>query len=137
MERSCSKNCDLQFTRQSFWETVQTHIYLSATDPDLSRFAGRGGKLLLWHGWNDQHIAPQSTLANYKAARETMGDRPVERFTRLYLFPGLAHCSGGLGPNTNPHGALQDHCLQGGERHRHPHPAGVPVPDGRPLRLDW
>jgi hypothetical protein len=91
---------DLQFTESSFWRTVQTSKYLSATDPDLSRFRRGGGKLILWHGWSDQHISPQATLNYYTAMRSTMGGRAVDAFTRLYLFPGLAHCSGGLGPDT-------------------------------------
>jgi Tannase and feruloyl esterase len=56
--------------------------------------------LLLWHGWNDQHISPQSTLAYYNAMRRTMGRGAVDRFAKLYLFPGVAHCGGGDGPNS-------------------------------------
>jgi feruloyl esterase len=91
---------DLQFTVPSFWQTVQTSSYLSATDPDVSHFARRGGKLLLWHGWSDHHISPQSTLAYHDAMRRTLGGRTVEHFSRLYLFPGVAHCGGGEGPDT-------------------------------------
>ena len=91
---------DLQFTVASFWQTVKTSSYLAATDPDLSRFAGHSGKLLLWHGWSDQHITPQSTLEYYDAMQQTMGADAVDRFAKLYLFPGVAHCGGGLGPNT-------------------------------------
>ncbi|MFA1551132.1 tannase/feruloyl esterase family alpha/beta hydrolase [Actinomadura chokoriensis] len=91
---------DLKFTAESFWKTVQSSSYLSAMDPGLGRFARGGGKLLLWHGWNDQHISPQSTLAYYDAMRKTMGQRSVDGFSRLYLFPGVAHCGGGNGPNT-------------------------------------
>ncbi|GAA4249404.1 tannase/feruloyl esterase family alpha/beta hydrolase [Dactylosporangium darangshiense] len=90
---------DLQFTVESFRRTVRTSDYLAATDPDLSRFARRGGKLVLWHGWSDQHITPQSTLEYYDAMRRTMGGRTVDGFARLYLFPGMAHCAGGLGPD--------------------------------------
>jgi hypothetical protein len=79
---------------------MQTSIYLSAMDPDLLPFARRGGKLILWHGWNDHHIPPRNTLAYYDALRDTMGDKGVDRFTRLYLFPGVGHCSGGEGPDT-------------------------------------
>ncbi len=91
---------DLKFTVPSFWDTVQTSSYLSATDPDLGAFARSGGKLLLWHGWNDQHISPQGTLAYYDAMRRTLGSRAVDRFARLYLFPGVTHCGGGEGPDT-------------------------------------
>ena len=92
---------DLQFTVRSFWETVlPSSTYMAALDPDLSDYRRSGGKLLLWHGWDDQHISPQNTLAYYDAMRETMGRRTVDRFTKLYLFPGMAHCGGGAGPNT-------------------------------------
>ncbi|MFI7540290.1 tannase/feruloyl esterase family alpha/beta hydrolase [Actinoplanes sp. NPDC049599] len=92
---------DLAFTVESFWRTVlPSSTYLAAMDPDLRAFQRGGGKLLLWHGWNDQHIAPRSTLAYYDAVRATMGAATTDRFARLYLFPGLAHCGGGAGPDT-------------------------------------
>jgi Tannase and feruloyl esterase len=90
---------DLEFSVPSFWKTVATSSYLSATDPDLGAFARRGGKLLLWHGWGDQHISTQATLNYYDALRKTMGASAVDRFARLYLFPGVAHCGGGAGPD--------------------------------------
>jgi feruloyl esterase len=91
---------DLKFTVPSFWKTVQTSLYLAATDPDLRAFEKHGGKLLLWHGWGDQHITPQSTLEYYDALRHTMSPGLVDRFAALYLFPGVAHCGGGEGPDT-------------------------------------
>ncbi len=91
---------DLKFTVDNFWKTVQTSSYIAATDPDLSDFARRGNKLLLWHGWSDQHITPQGTLEYYDAMRQAMGDVTVDRFARLYLLPGVAHCGGGEGPDT-------------------------------------
>jgi feruloyl esterase len=90
---------DLQFSVPGFWKTVTTSSYLSATDPDIRAFAGRGGKLLLWHGWGDQHISPMGTLNYYDAMRSTLGAQAVDRFARLYLFPGVAHCGGGEGPD--------------------------------------
>ena len=39
---------------------------------------------------------PTMLLAYYDALRATTGDR----FAGLYLFPGVAHCGGGAGPNT-------------------------------------
>ena len=92
---------DLDFTIESFWRTVlPSSTYMAALDPDLRAFQRGGGKLLLWHGWNDQHIAPRNTLLYYDALRRTMGARTVDRFAKLYLFPGMAHCGGGGGPDT-------------------------------------
>ncbi|PWI12815.1 tannase/feruloyl esterase family alpha/beta hydrolase [Streptomyces sp. Act143] len=91
---------DLKFTLENFWKTVQSSSYLAALDPDLSAFEKSGGKLLLWHGWNDQHISPQGTLAYYDALKKTVGARQADSFAKLYMFPGVAHCGGGNGPNT-------------------------------------
>jgi feruloyl esterase len=91
------KLTDLKMTSSSFWKTVlPSSTYMAAMDPDLSSYKG---KLLLWHGWNDQHISPQSTLAYWDAMRTTMGGRAVDRFARLFLFAGVAHCGGGEGPS--------------------------------------
>jgi len=89
---------DLSFTAASFFRTIRTSSYLSATDPDLRAFRRGGGKLILWHGWSDQHISPQATLSYWDAVRRSVGN--VDGFARLYLFPGMAHCGGGLGPGT-------------------------------------
>jgi feruloyl esterase len=91
---------DLKLSVASFWQTVESSSYLAAMDPDLSRFQRGGGKLILWHGWGDQHISPQNTLAYWHAVNQTMGKRAVGDFAKLYLFPGVAHCGGGEGPDT-------------------------------------
>ncbi|MBQ0945509.1 tannase/feruloyl esterase family alpha/beta hydrolase [Ideonella sp. 4Y16] len=90
---------ELRFTAEAFWQTVQTSVYLSAMDPDLSRFQARGGKLLLWHGWSDEHIAATNTIAYAQALRQQMGAAAADAFTRLYLLPGVGHCGGGDGPD--------------------------------------
>src|SRR3989442_5103395 len=40
---------------------------LNATDPDLKAFLGRRGRLLLYHGWNDQLMPPRNTINYYKS----------------------------------------------------------------------
>ena len=74
---------------------------LSAIDPDLSAFARRGGKLLMYHGWSDQDIAPRASINFYKAAlastRASSSDAP---WVRLFMVPGMGHCGGGEGPNS-------------------------------------
>jgi feruloyl esterase len=76
------------------------HALNDATSPDLSAFKNAGGKLILWHGWADQHISPLFTIAYYQAVQNTMGESSANEFSRLYLVPGVAHCGGGEGfPN--------------------------------------
>lgn len=70
---------------------------LDATDPDLSRFAARGGKLILYHGWNDAAIPPENTIAYYQSVQKQMGEDRTATFVRLYMVPGMQHCLGGPG----------------------------------------
>ena len=72
---------------------------LDSTNPDLSQFAGRGGKLILYHGWNDPANSPWNTIAYYKEVQKAMGAEKADSFTRLYMIPGMEHCAGGPGPS--------------------------------------
>lgn len=71
---------------------------LSATDPDLSRFAARGGKLILFHGWADAAIPPLSTIRYYERVIAAMGEDKAAATVRLFMVPGLQHCFPGVGP---------------------------------------
>jgi feruloyl esterase len=73
---------------------------LNATDPDLRRFQARGGKLILYHGWNDSAISPLYTVNYYESVIATMGAQTAESFLRLYMVPGMLHCAGGPGANS-------------------------------------
>lgn len=72
---------------------------LNAVDPSLKRFAARGGKLILYHGWSDAAIPAEMSSNYYKSVRVALGPEKTERFVRLYLVPGMQHCEGGPGPN--------------------------------------
>jgi feruloyl esterase len=82
---------------------------LNATSPDLKAFRDRGGRLLQYHGWNDQLITPLNSIDYYEsvlsffgaaAADRARAVRDVQDFYRLFMAPGMAHCGGGPGPNT-------------------------------------
>lgn len=87
------------YTDSSFFSTylADNHPLYDATNPDLSAFKKAGGKLILWHGWADQHISPNYTIAYYEAVQQQMGSSSADEFTRMYLIPGVAHCGGGEG----------------------------------------
>jgi hypothetical protein len=75
-----------------------------ANDPDLTRFLGlNGGKLILYHGWADALIVPDGTLEYYEEMVDVTfgGDVDAAReHARLFMIPGMGHCSGGPGPNS-------------------------------------
>ena len=75
----------------------KTAADLDSTDPDLSRFAARGGKLILYHGWNDPAIGPGYTIDYYRSVQQKMGAQKEESFVRLYMVPGMEHCLSGPG----------------------------------------
>jgi hypothetical protein len=70
---------------------------LNAIDPDLKPFKLRGGKLILYHGWNDPAISAINTVNYYDSVVAQIGQREVDSFMRLYMVPGMQHCSDGPG----------------------------------------
>jgi feruloyl esterase len=77
---------------------AKTARTLDATDANLSEFKGRGGKLVLYHGWNDPAISATSTVEYYDSVVSRLGRSETDAFLRLYMVPGLQHCFGGVGP---------------------------------------
>jgi feruloyl esterase len=71
---------------------------LNATDPNLEAFVKHGGKLLLYHGWNDQLIAPRNAINYYNSVVDKVGSDKAADSIRLFMAPGMTHCSGGEGP---------------------------------------
>ena len=72
---------------------------LDAVDPDLSRFVARGGKLLLYHGWSDPQTPPGNTIDYYSQVVAHLGGNRESESVRLFMAPGVGHCSGGDGPD--------------------------------------
>ncbi len=67
-------------------------------NPDLRRFRDAGGKMILWHGWDDNEVAPGASVDYYETTTRTMGgDVATSDFFRLFMLPGVAHCRRGPG----------------------------------------
>ena len=88
---------------------------LNANSTDLGEFREHGGKLLMYHGWADPLIPSQSSINYFNALVGNDGHgfqqasfnfdgspglRRTQSFARLFMVPGMYHCSGGPGPNT-------------------------------------
>jgi feruloyl esterase len=84
-------------------------IVLNSYNPDLRSFRAHGGKLIQYHGWGDAAIAPRDSIAYYRKVedflqhypdpRSSNASKPIQDFYRLFMVPGMGHCSGGIGPN--------------------------------------
>jgi hypothetical protein len=78
----------------------KTASALNATDPNLASFRSRGGKLILYHGWNDPAIPALNTVNYFQSLIGKMGQNNVDSFVRLYIAPGMQHCGDGPGPDS-------------------------------------
>jgi len=78
----------------------------TANNFDLRPFHARGGKMLSHRGYADGLIPSESipnfynhvrsTLSDLAAAGDTSGALPLENWYRLFMVPGMLHCSGGV-----------------------------------------
>jgi len=67
-------------------------------DFNLQPFKSHGGKMIQYTGWADTAIAPENGLNYCRAVERTIGD--PHDFYRVFMVPGMAHRSGGAGPNS-------------------------------------
>lgn len=70
----------------------------AATSTDFTSFAARGGKLMLIDGWSDPIFSARDLVGwhgRMAADMQQASGQPAERFARLFMVPGMAHCAGG------------------------------------------
>jgi Tannase and feruloyl esterase len=58
---------------------------------DLSKFAAKGGKLLMAHGVNDVLVSTRSTEAYFNTLLDQLGPTQLDGFARYYEIPGYNH----------------------------------------------
>ncbi len=63
---------------------------------NLSTFSSHGGKLLFFHGMSDPWFSAKDTIGYYEQlAADSGGLAALEKWSRLFLVPGMSHCGGG------------------------------------------
>lgn len=70
---------------------------LNPTNPNLSGFAKRGGKIIIYHGWADDMVPSQVSIDYYDSLNSKLGPKQLDEFYRLFMVPGMWHC--GRGPD--------------------------------------
>jgi hypothetical protein len=75
---------------------------LDSTDPDLSAFSKRGGKMIVAMGTNDTLASPGAQLDYYQSVIDKMGRNNVDAFARLFVLPQANH--GLMGTNYSVNG---------------------------------
>jgi len=74
--------------------TTETAALNDANGTQHSSFAGRGGKLLVYHGLSDQAMSTGSLVHWYEQLTPRQAEGP-QAWARLFLVPGMTHCGGG------------------------------------------
>jgi feruloyl esterase len=70
---------------------ARENLVINATNPDISAFVDRGGKLLLMGGWNDD-LGPGNNITYYQSVERALGVAKTRNAIRLFMVPGMNHC---------------------------------------------
>jgi feruloyl esterase len=64
---------------------------LDSTNPDLTAFLRRGGKMIVTIGTNDTLASPGAQLDYYQSVIDKMGRQVVDQFARFFVIPQAGH----------------------------------------------
>ncbi len=78
--------------------------WLDATNPDLSAFYKRGGKIIVTIGLMDNLASDGAQLDYYQSLLDKMGRNKVDEFARLFVVPHGGHGLSGKGYAVNGEG---------------------------------
>jgi len=103
-----------QFSAARDFRTVRSSAFAreyEAKEPNIAPFLRKGGKLILWHGFDDPGPSPLATIDYYHQVQRVTGNKagPLDAGLRFFLVPGVYHCRGGPGADEfDSLGALAD-----------------------------
>ncbi|MBM7786843.1 tannase/feruloyl esterase family alpha/beta hydrolase [Tenggerimyces flavus] len=107
--RPHSSLASVAFTQSALHKLTPEGVKGNALALDLSEFRRAGGKLILWHGWNDHAIPAVGTLNYYdRVVARNGGLTATQRWMRTFMVPAKPHCEVPGGPSFDPLPALLD-----------------------------
>ncbi|MDW4653123.1 tannase/feruloyl esterase family alpha/beta hydrolase, partial [Escherichia coli] len=74
---------------------------MDSTNPDLSRFHARGGRLVMLEHMADYAQSPYAGIRYFETVEKTLGKDKVAEFARLYTAPGVDHVGSGAPANVD------------------------------------
>ena len=87
-----SQDVDTEF----FAATATDEALGNSTSYTLSSFANNGGKQIFYHGVSDPWFSAMDTVSYYQNMSAANGGlQTVDKWSRLFLVPGMGHCQGG------------------------------------------
>jgi Tannase and feruloyl esterase len=92
---------------------------VSASNPDISEYVRRGGKLILSGGWNNALVPAGAIVDYYKSVEARIGIDNTRGAVRLYMVPGMIECNGGPGTDTFDMLAVMQRWVERGEAPNH------------------
>jgi feruloyl esterase len=81
---------------------------MDSTDPDLSRFRARGGRLIILEHMADYAQSPYAGIRYFERVQEKLGKADTAEFARLYTAPGVDHVGSGAPANVDMLSVLVD-----------------------------
>jgi Tannase and feruloyl esterase len=98
-----------QFNPEAFAPRIrEVSAMMDSTDPDLSAFHARGGKLIILENMADYAQSPYAGIRYYEAVVAKLGMGTAQQFLRLYTAPGVDHVGSGAPAHVDMLGALSD-----------------------------
>jgi hypothetical protein len=87
---------------------LQVSKLMDSTNPDLSRFSARGGKLVILEHMADYAQSPYAGIRYFENVQRALGKEKTAGFARLYTAPGVDHVGSGAPANVDMLGVLVD-----------------------------
>ena len=81
---------------------------MDSTNPDLSAFRARGGRLIILEHMADYAQSPYAGIRYFESVKQRMGAAAVAEFARLYTAPGVDHVGSGAPANIDMLSVLVD-----------------------------